>query len=428
MQSDRFAIVDGLDILYYHFRIRIGGIMTARGKKCFIAFAGIVLFCIGFAFSGPGPKFFTIVAPGSGASWELNESVAIYWSSRGIAGDLACELFRERNRVTWIFRSIPVRRGFYQWQVAGDDIRPGGGYQIRLTTLADKKSYVSEPFHISEDFQALGGKKYSLLRQKLWSKPKNEAAPGPLSLKVISPRYMDEWRIFQEYAITWESSGLQTNDEIGIALKKSGHQLAKIIAITENSGEFRYRVPYPQVFFGHDIQVVITPLRDRSIEVASDPFAILKPPVDLICSTPSVAFEFARRKRKWWEKVGDIFSGGITWYVNEVVEPTLLKARGAAMEIELYAVQKGGKTLSNVQVDCEILERGFNVIHSFARQTIDTMHPDQAYKLTYRGATKPMGLKKGSYTLQVWLDPLDRQGETARLRENNKMMVEFEVK
>jgi len=373
-------------------------------------------------------KFFKIVAPVGGESWELNNTATIYWDSGNISGKLACELFKDRNKIQLISRNIPINQRSYQWKVRGKNIMPGGGYQIRLTTLSDKKSYVSKLFSILDVYQPTSIKKYTLQKQKLTIIKKDTTTPKPIKLTVLSPKYQEHWKIFREYPIRWESEGLTKDDEIGIALKTTGHGMAKIITITKNTGEFHYQVPYPIIFTGYDIRVILTPLKDRSIEVLSDPFAIMKPQVDLIASNPSVHFKFKKRKRKWWEKIGDIFTGGITFYINEAVELTRLKVEGATMTIELYVIQKGSKTLSNVQVDCEILEQGYNIIHSFDRKIISTLRPDRKSKIVYNGATKQMGLKKGTYTLEVNIDPFNRQGEMDRIRGNNKTKIEFEIK
>ncbi len=99
---------------------------------------------------------------------------------------------------------------------------------------------------------------------------------------------------------------------------------------------FRYQVPYPLIFMGFDIQVIITPLKDRSVEVLSEPFVILRPMVDLIANSPTVSYTVPqRRKRSWLEVLGDIFTGGVTWYANEVVELAKLKAEGTTMEVDV---------------------------------------------------------------------------------------------
>ena len=372
-------------------------------------------------------KIFKIIAPSERENWEMGKTATIYWKSSGIGGNLALELFRNRNKVALISGNIPVNKGSYQWTVAGKDIIPGGRYQVRLTTLTDKKSYISESFGISEDYKPSNLKKYTLARPTL--ELKQEDSKKPVSLKVLSPKYQDQWSVLQEYVIRWESEGLTSNDEIGIALKPISGKMAKIIGIVKNTGEFTYQVPYPLIFMGFDIQVIITPLKDRSVEVLSDPFVILRPMVDLIANNPTISYKMPqRRKKKWWEVLGDIFTGGITWYVNEVVELTKLGAEGTTMEVDVNVMNKGFLTRKEVGVDCSIQTDWGNVLYSFARQNIPVVYPDIASPLTFSARTKGMNLEAGKYILEILIDPDKKTGELEPFRGNNRVTVEFEVK
>jgi len=372
-------------------------------------------------------KFFEIVSPAGGENWEINKTATIYWKFRGIGGNLALELFRNRDKVALISRNIPVNKGFYHWKVSGDDIIPGLGYQIRLTTLSDKKSYVSDTFGIMEEFGARTLKKYTLAPRTL--KLKQVETANPISLKIISPQYQDQWNVLHEYAIRWESEGLTEDDDIGIALKPISGKMAKIIGIAKNTGEFTYLVPYPLIFMGFDIQVIITPLKDRSIEVLSDPFAIMRPMVDLIANNPAVSYKFPqRRKRKWWEVLGDVFTGGVTWYYNEVVELTKMKAEGTTMEVDVNVMNKGFLTRKEVAVDCSIQTLWGNVLYSFPRQNIPVVYPDQPSPVSFSARTKSMNLEADRYRLEIFIDPDKKAGEGEPFRENNRVTVEFEVK
>jgi hypothetical protein len=372
-------------------------------------------------------KFFRIVVPSARDHWEMGKTAVIHWNSQGIGGSLALELFRDRNRIAMISRDIPVKKGSYNWIVTGKDIFPGRGYQVRLTTLADKKSYVSETFSILEEYGSTTLKKYALVPKTL--KLKQEEAAKPISLKILSPKYQDQWNVLQEYVIRWESEGLTNDDEIGIALKPISGKMAKIIGIVKNTGEFRYKVPYPLIFMGFDIQVIITPLKDRSIEVLSDPFAIMKPMVDLIANNPAVSYKFPqRRKKKWWEILGDVFTGGVTWYYNEVVELTKMKAEGTTMEVDVNVMNRGFLTRKDVAVDCSIQTLWRNVLFSFPRQTISVVYPDLASPVLFSAKTKSMNLEAGKYILEISIDPDNRAAELEPFRKNNRVTVEFEVK
>lgn len=372
-------------------------------------------------------KYFEIISPAGGENWEMAKTVTIYWKSSGIGGELAMELFRNRNKIALISRNISVNKGFFQWKVSGKDVIPGGGYQVRLTTLTDGISYISKTFGISDEYEPLTLKKYTLARQTL--ELKQEVPTKPVSLRVLSPQYQDKWHLLQEYDIKWESEGLTKNDDIAIALKPISGKMAKIIGISKNTGEFTYHVPYPLIFIGFDIQVIITPLKNRSVEVLSDSFVIMRPMVDLIANNPTISYtQPQRRKKKWWQVIGDIFTGGITWYVNEVVEITKLNAEGTTMEVDVNVINKGLLTRKKVTVDCSIQTLWGNVLYSFDNQNIPAIYPDLPAPVRFSARTKGMNLEAGKYILEVLIDPDNKMGEQEPFRVNNKVTVEFEVK
>ncbi len=70
-------------------------------------------------------------------------------------------------------------------------------------------------------------------------------------------------------------------------------------------------------------------------------FTINKPEVDLVCYSPKIEIEVKRKKRKtkWWEKLGDIFSGGITYSVRNYVDVLLL--RESVLHVNFSVFNKG---------------------------------------------------------------------------------------
>jgi hypothetical protein len=371
-------------------------------------------------------KYFEILAPSMRDNWELGKAANLYWRSSGIGGQLALELFKDRNRVALLTRGISVNKGTFQWTVSGEDIVPGGGYQVRMTTLVDKKSYVSEAFSVLDDYEPSTIKKYTLALQTL--ELTQEDTAEPVSLTVLSPKYQDQWHVLQDHTIRWESEGLGPDDDIGIALKPVSKKMAKIIGIVKNTGEFTYHVPYPLIFTGFDIQVIITPLKDRSIEVLSDPFVIHKPMVDMIANSPTITYTLPQKpKKKWWQVLGDIFTGGVTWYVQEVVELSLLAAEGTTMQVDVNVMNKGYLTRKNVTVECSIQTLWGNVLYSFDRQHVPVVYPDVASAVSFSARTKGMDLEAGTYNLEILIDPDNRAGEQEAFRANNRVIAEFEV-
>lgn len=375
-----------------------------------------------------GTAFFEIISPSEGDNWEIGKRAVIAWKSAGIYGKVACELFKDRNRISLLSRQLAIEDGQFSFTPDDPSIIPGRGYQIRLTTLVDNKSYLSRPFGISEEAKQDTLQRYS--RQlKILSVARNDQSPNvPMGLRILSPSYQDKWHLLSEHVIRWESEGLEADDDIVIALRQISGQNTKILAITKNSGEFRFLVPYPHIFIGFDIQVILTPIRERSIEVASDPFVIMRPMVDLIPNTPTISYQFPQQKsRKWWQVMGDLFSGGLTLYVEKMVELSKIKADGTTMRIDLNVINKGLLTRQNVCVECSIQTTWGNVLYSFDRQTIATVYPDLPAPVTFSGLTKDMHLDRGKYYLEVEIDPDNKLAEREAFRKNNRLKVEFEI-
>lgn len=369
---------------------------------------------------------FEIVSPSGKDNWELGKAASLYWTSTGIAGDVAIELFRDRDRVAILTRKAPIREGTLKWTVSGADIVPGKGYRVRMTSLADKKSHVSEAFTILEDYKPSTLMKYTPKLRTL--ELKQQEVAQPVSLRVLSPKYQDEWHVLRDYAIKWESQGLARDDEIGIAIKSSATKMAKIIDIVENTGEYTYHVPYPLVVTGFDMQVILTPLKDRSVEVLSDPFVIHKPAVDLIANTPTITYKQPKKRpKKWWQVLGDIFTGGITWYVKEVVDIGLLMKEGTTMQVDVKVINKGSLTRRDVPVECSIHTLWGNVLYSFEPQTIPAVYEDSVSPLQFSARTKGMGLDPGRYNLEILIDPDNETREEEPFRANNRVLAEFEV-
>jgi hypothetical protein len=375
----------------------------------------------------PLTRHLTLVSPAGGENWEKGTSVTVFWQSHGIPGQAALELFKDRERIALVSRDIPVEDGAYRWTLAGAGVVPGTGYQVRLTTLDDRQSYVSPFFSVSEPYSAATVRRYSQLVRPLSPRPLRRSEP--VTLKITNPRYQTHWDLFENVPIQWESTGLSPDNEIIVVLHKVSTRGNIIIGKVKNSGEFIYQVPYPRVLFGHDLRLLLIPLSDLNAEARSDPFAIDQPRVDLIPNSPAVSFHMPRRRpRKWWEVLGDVFTGGIIWTVNEAAELRNLLVNGATLAVATQVVQKGSEILADVSVDCHILEDGFNVAYAFPRQTIPILKPDAPRSLAFRAATRPMGLKAGTYLLEVSIDPENRQHEDQRIRGNNRVRVELKIK
>ncbi|MCK5220943.1 MAG: hypothetical protein KAR14_05135, partial [Candidatus Aminicenantes bacterium] len=292
----------------------------------------------------PRTRSFDLINPAGGDSLVMGTKVKILWQMTGMERKVFGELWKGNKRIKTIFDDVHGAKGRYIWKVSGKKIVPGGNYKIRLRTMNKRFSAESEIFSISQLLSKLKIMKY--IKPVSSKDIKIMKFKEPIALKIIEPVINTQWEIFHNYPIRWESKGLKRENKIGIAIKNRTSKIAKIIAITENTGSYNYAVPYPVSLFGDDVQVIITPLKDRSVEVLSSRFSINKPAVDLVCSSPEIDIVIKKRKRKWWQRLGDIFSGGITFYASKVID--ILWLDRAVLHINFKVFNNGSDNLRNV--------------------------------------------------------------------------------
>jgi|GEM_PF-2038285 len=367
-----------------------------------------------------------ILNPGGGENFLLGSKVEIQWQMRGMKRGISGELWKGKRKVKVLFEKWPGKKGGFVWKLRGKYLKPGGNYRIRLRTMGKRYSSESGFFSISQHFSKLkvlnyikpiSNKELQLMKEK-----------DPISVQVLRPRSNAQWEIFRNYQIRWKSKGLKRDDKIAIALKSKTAPLAKIVAITENTGVYNYNVPYPVGIFGDDVRVIIAPLKDRSIEVLSNRFSINKPDVDLVCYSPKIEIEVKRKKRKtkWWQRLGDVFSGGITYSVRKYVD--LLLLRKSVLHINFSVFNNGTSNLRNVDIACTIVTRQGYPEYEFSSKLIPRMYGSNKYSEEFVVDLSKTGLKKGDYIIEIWLDPFKDQGESDRLRKNNRIAVDFPVK
>ncbi|MCK4890884.1 MAG: hypothetical protein KAS97_13195, partial [Candidatus Aminicenantes bacterium] len=371
----------------------------------------------------PRSRSFDVINPAGGDNLIMGTKVKILWQMTGMERKVFGELWKGNKRIKTIFDDVHGAKGRYIWKVSGNKIVPGGNYKIRLRTIDKRFSTESGRFSISQFLSKLkimnyikpvSGKDLTIIKFK-----------EPIALKIIEPRINTQWEIFRNYPIRWESKGLRRDDKIGIALKKKTSKMAKIITITENTGSYNYAVPYPVSLFGDDVQVIITPLKDRSVEVLSSRFSINKPAVDLVCSSPEIDIVIKKRKRKWWQRLGDIFSGGITFYASKVID--ILWLDRAVLHINFKVFNNGSDNLRNVELACAIITRQGYPVYEFPAKVIPRMIKGRYYPIEFVLGLKNAGLKKNNYIIEIWLDPFKDQNELERLRKNNRVAVDFRV-
>ncbi|MCK4890726.1 MAG: hypothetical protein KAS97_12400, partial [Candidatus Aminicenantes bacterium] len=186
----------------------------------------------------PRTRSFDLINPAGGDSLVMGTKVKILWQMTGMERKVYGELWKGNKRIKTIFDDVHGAKGRYIWKVSGKKIVPGGNYKIRLRTIDKRFSTESGRFSISQYLSKLKIMKY--IKPVSSKDIKIMKFKEPIALKIIEPAINTQWEIFHNYPISWESKGLKRDDKIGIAIKNRTSKIAKIIAITENTGSYNY--------------------------------------------------------------------------------------------------------------------------------------------------------------------------------------------
>ena len=211
------------------------------------------------------------------------------------------------------------------------------------------------------------------------------------SLKIISPNRGEKWEIGKEYAIRWESKGIFNPNSVKMFLLGRGRPI--IITSqqgTYNDGTHNWRPRWDNPPPGHYSLQIMT--LDGAVKDESDGnFEIIPPPVDLSCTF--------RTQIKW--------EGGRTkkpiWYVTIMIH------------------NKGTKKLNNVMFDWVFTKN--NVVIKQDGAGYGLMYPNKLYETDLRQL-----ISSGTWRIEVFVDPENRQGENEYLRRDNTAAVETKRK
>ena len=212
------------------------------------------------------------------------------------------------------------------------------------------------------------------------------------SIKTIFPNAGEKLEIGKQYTIRWESKGIFKPNLVKIFLTNNRNP----ILITSNSGisndgvhDWRPRWANPPV--GH-YKLLITTL-DGAVKDESDgSFEVIPPPVDLKCTFRSQV------KYK-----GTLGGQKPYWYVTIIIH------------------NKGTKTLKNVMYNWVITKN--NVVIKQNGAGLGLMHPNKLYETDLRQFAS-----KGTWRVEVFVDPDNLQGENEYLRRDNTAAVETKTK
>lgn len=211
------------------------------------------------------------------------------------------------------------------------------------------------------------------------------------SLKIISPNRGEKWEIGKEYTIRWQSKGIFRPNLVKMfLLGRSRPILITNQQGTSNDGAHNWRPRWGNPPPGHYRLQIVT--LDGAVKDESDgSFEVIPPPVDLHCTfRTQIKWEGGRIKKP-------------IWYVTIIIH------------------NKGTKKLNNVMYDWVITKN--NVVIKQDGAGYGLMYPNRVYETNLRQL-----ISRGTWRIEVFVDPENRQGENEYLRGDNTAAVETKRK
>jgi len=214
-------------------------------------------------------------------------------------------------------------------------------------------------------------------------KPVKQIIQPLQTIKVLSPNGGEKWEIGKEYTIRWQTRG--NIKLVKIMLENEG----KLIMLTSNIGTTndgthqwtpRWNNP-PTGYYKLQIMSVDGAIKDKS----DGSFEVIPPPVDLKCS-----IVHQTEKTEYWHYTISVHN-------------------------------KGTKKLKNVLFNWVITRNNEVVKQDGAGYGL--MYPNKLYKAKF---AQPISI--GKWRLEVFVDPDNQQNEVERLRRDNNVSAEIEIK
>jgi hypothetical protein len=230
------------------------------------------------------------------------------------------------------------------------------------------------------------GAVYSQVQVK---KPLKQKIQPLQTLKVLSPNGGEKWEIGREYIIRWETRG--NIKSVKIMLENAGKLIMLTGSIgTTNDGAHQWTPRWNNPPPGH-YKLQLMSLDGAVKDISDGSFEVIPPPVDLKCVIVYQVKKAGRgMKKKYWNYTISIHN-------------------------------KGTKKLENVLFNWVITKN--NVVVKQDGAGFGLMYPNKLYEAKF-----VQTVSKGKWRLEVFVDPDNRQNEVERLRSDNNVSTEIEIK
>jgi hypothetical protein len=330
----------------------------------------------------------TVTNPNSGTVWYIGGKAVIKWTNNGNTGThVKINIFR--NSIAQSNFKLQIKcsnTGLKKW-IIPNSFTPGK-YIIRIKGVDNNWNDTgihgdSALFSIKNRFSKIENPKtvngvISGLTKVKW-------------IKVLSPNGRERWEIGKKQMIRWKSS-----NNIG-AIKiivKNNILNYPIVNTIDRKNSYLWQVS-KNIRIGQ-YKLLIKSNDGKILDESDNVFEIIPPLVDLTCTVMSKA---VKKKTGWPVSY-------TTWYLR----------------FKIIVRNKGRKVLHNVLFNWKIYSKDQNKTMYEDGAGFATMTPNTAYETDWMDYAEG---KYERYTLYVFVDPDNRQGEFQSLRYDNNQRIDY---
>ena len=333
----------------------------------------------------------TILYPNGGEKWEKGKGYTIRWKSKGISGNVKIKLKWGTSSGGWFsVTNSTLNTGTYLYNIPRTGIGQTGN-QFKIYVMNNVESVKDE----SDGF-------FRILI--------------PRYLKLLFPNGGEKLEQWREHIIRWTSKGKISSVELMIE-KKGGHLSNITYPLTgnitvPNTGSYLWRIN--RSYHPGKYKILIRTINKKVNDKSNKNFDIILPKINLVCG---------------------IGKFGESWKTKYYV---IAAKKTKYMNFEIFVTNRGTQFINHVPVMWSILKQPGNLVIVQEEAAFDNVYPNRTYKTVLKFEYKKSKAypfywekkkiwKKGDYSFEFEIDPMNTLGQYELSRSVKKCRVDFKV-
>lgn len=178
----------------------------------------------------------SLISPNGGEGWPVGEKREIRWQTSAAVADIRLEYTTDQFATTHVIEKSAPNTGVYEWTVP-DDVTQSALLRVSDANDTEADDVSDAPFRIQ-------GK-----------------------LEITSPNGGETWKIGEQRAITWKTSGRIEGVRLDYSRDGFASEAKTIVESTPNTGHFNWTVPDD---LSNQAKVRVMDLKDNEVQDMSD--------------------------------------------------------------------------------------------------------------------------------------------------------------